>query len=192
MGRVAGKHADMVDVYNGLAPAWIDENNHGGQLGSGIISMVNDLSESELQDADNNQINAITFSPQYGVMIMSHRTSATVLSDYSWIAHSRVADYIISNVVNQALPFQITKLNDINHRNLVKSKAESIINPLLAPPNALLREAVVKCDAENNNDAILAQRKFVLGVAVKFTPTSEYIKFIFVNVNQQTSVNEVI
>lgn len=191
MGRIAGKHADMVDVYNGLAPSWIDENNHGGQLGSGIVEMAYDLSEAALEALDTSQINPIVFDNQYGVMIVSDRTSLTTLSDYSYIGHSRVADYCISNILNQALPFQLTKLNDTKHRVQVKSKCELIVNPLLNPFYGLLSEALVVCDSTNNTATELARREFVVEVYVKFTPFSETIKFIFTNVDQTTTVSEV-
>lgn len=191
IGRVAKKHAAMVDVYNGLAPSWIDENGHGGQLGGGIIQLANDPSESDLQLLDTNQINPIIFDPNYGVMIVSDKTSITTLSDYSFIPHSRVADFIISNIVNNVLPFQLTKLNDTTHRSIVRSQAESIITPLLRAPYNLLRDAFVKCDEENNNDEILAQRKFILSCAIKFTPFSETIQLVFVNVEQSIDVREV-
>ncbi len=192
IGRVAGKFADMVDVYNGLAPSWIDENNHGGQLGSGILELVYDPSESELEDLDTANINPIVFYPNYGVMITSQKTSTTTLSDYSYIGHSRTADYIISNVIDQVLPFQLTKLNDLIHRTTVKSKSEAIVNPLLASPYNLLRQARIVCDETNNTDAVLARREFALTIIIKFTPFSETIKFVFINSEQGVDVNEVV
>lgn len=190
MGRIAGKHADMVDIYNGLAPSWIDENNHGGQLGSGIVKMAFDPSEGELKLLDDAQINPVIKDRTYGFMIVGDRTSYTTLSDYSYIGHSRVADYCISNIITQALPYQLTKLNDNYHRAIVKSKADAIINPLL--PVSLLRQAGSKCDSQNNDDAVLAARRFVIQVAVKFTPFSETIDFIFTNTAQGTDVQELL
>jgi len=192
MGRVAGKHADMVDVFNGLAPSWIDENNHGGQLGSGILELVNDPTESELEALDTAQINPIIFDPNYGVMIVSDRTSVSTLSDYSYIGHSRTADFIMSNVVSQALPFQLTKLNDLNHRGQVRSKAELIVNPLLRAPYNLLRDARVICDETNNGDEVLARREFHLDLFIQFSPFSETIRFVFTNIGQNTTIDEVI
>lgn len=192
MGRIAGKHADMVDVYNGLAPSWIDENNHGGQLGSGVVELAYDLSETALQALDTAQINPVIFDNQYGVMVVGDRTSITTLSDYSYIGHSRVADFIISNVINQALPFQLTKLNDLRHRAIVKSKCELIVNPLLGDPYNLLSEAGVQCDENNNDASALSRREFNVKVAVKFTPFSETIKFVFTNVDQFTTVREIL
>lgn len=190
MGRVATKHAQMYNVYNGLAPSWTDENNHGGQLGSGILKMAYDPSETELKTLDEVQINPIILSPEYGPMITSQRTTVTTLSDYSWIGHSRTADFIIRNVIEQVLPYQITKLNDADHRNRAKSKADRIIEPLSNPPYNLLRGYEVLCDETNNTDDVLARREFVLEVRVKFTPFSEYVRFIFTNVDQSTEISE--
>ena len=98
IGKIGVKLAQMVDIYNGGAPAWVDENNHGGQLGPGIIELEYDPTESELETLDENGINALKFYPGYGVMITSHRTgqSPNTLSDNSWVAHRRLFDYIIS------------------------------------------------------------------------------------------------
>lgn len=190
MGRVATKHAQMFNVYNGLAPSWIDENNHGGQLGGGILKMAYDPSETAKKSLDEGQINPIVFDPQYGVMITSQRTSLTSLSDYSWIGHSRVADFIIKNIVEQVLPYQLTKLNDTDHRTRVKSKADSIIDPLSKAPYNLLRDYVNICDETNNTDDVLSRREFILETQIKFTPFSEYVKFVFTNVDQSVEIQE--
>jgi hypothetical protein len=192
MGRVATKHAQMYDVFNGLAPSWIDENGHGGQLGGNIIEMAYDPSETQKQTlSEDNQINPIEFNTQYGVMITAQRTSLTSLSDYSYINHSRTADYIILNVERQVLPYQITKLNDADHRNRARIKGDAIVSPLAGAPYNLLRSYAIKCDSENNTNQVLNRREFVFEIAVKFTPTSESIRFIFTNVDQTTSVEEV-
>lgn len=188
MGSVATKHAQMYNVYNGLAPAWIDENGHGGQISAGVIEMAYDPSEVELQAMDVGAVNPIVFDPQYGVMIVSQKTSLTSLSDYSYIGHSRTADYIIKNTLEQVLPYQIVKLNDADHRNRASIKASSILSPLGIAPVNLLREWVVICDETNNTDEVLNRREFLIEIRVKFTPFSESIKLIFTNVDQTTSV----
>lgn len=188
IGRVGAKHAQMVNVFNGLAPAWIDENSHGGQLGSGIIEMKYDPSQTELETFDTNGINPIVFDPGYGVMITSQKTgkSPTVLSDESWIGHSRLFDYILSTVSEQVLVYQITKLNDELHRQLAASKADQIIAPIKALN--LLADYGVQCDLANNDDAARAARKFILTIAVKVNVFSEYIVFNFVQVGQTLDV----
>lgn len=192
IGRIGGKFADMKDIYNGGAPAWINENNHGGQLGSGIIELEYDPSEEDLQAMDAGGVNPIIFDPSFGVMIVSQKTAQTptALSDTSWIAHSRLFDYIIKNVKEQVLTYQIVKLNDNFHRQLAYAKATSIVNPLVAA--SLLSEVAVQCDTGNNTDEILAARKFVLTVIVKVTPYSEQIVFNFLYIAQTNSVESYI
>jgi len=192
IGRVGQKFAQMRNVFNGLAPAWIDENSHGGQLGSGIIEMEFDPSEDALKALDDAGINPISFDTGYGVMVKSQRTaqSPNKLSDASWIAHSRLFDYIISNHITQVLTYQLVKLNDPLHRNMAIAKSNSITDPIVA--QSLLLEVKAKCDDGNNTSDMLAQRKFVFTLGVKVTPFSETIIFNFVNVSQTTTVEEVI
>jgi len=192
IGRVGVKLAQMSDIYNGGAPAWQDENNHGGQLGSGIIEMEYDPTETELEALDTAGINPIVQYPSYGTMIVSQRTaqSPNNLSDSSWIAHRRLFDYIISNVMNQVLVYQIVKLNDELHRRLAVSKTSIIMDPILA--ENLLAEYIAQCDTNNNDANTLAQRKFILTLGVKVTPFSETVQLEFVNVGQTVSVSEVI
>lgn len=188
MGRAAIKHAQMFDTYNGLQPSWIDENGHGGQLGGGVLELAYDPSETALEALDQGAVNPIIFDPQNGVLLASAKTSLTSLTDYSYIGHSRLADYLIKNIQEQALPAQLTKLNDQDHRKRVSLKADSIVRPVFA--SGLLREYGVVCDETNNTDEVLQRREFVLDVAVKFTPFSETIRFVFTNLDQTTSVEE--
>lgn len=189
-GRVAQKFAQMQDIYNGLAPAWIDENGHGGQLGPGIIEMEFDPSETELELMDDKGINPIIFDPSYGVMITSQRTgqTPTYLTDTSWIAHSRLFDYLIYNITNQVLIQQIVKLNDTPHRQRAESLTNTIVGPVAGA--GLLYDYEVICDETNNTDEMLAQRYFVLDLALRVTPFSERIRFNFVNLGQTTTVSE--
>ena len=189
-GRVAVKYAQMETVFNGKAPSWIDENDHGGQLGGGIIKMEFDPSEDVLRSLDSAGINPIVFSQNYGVMIVSQRTakSPTVLSDDSWIGHSRLFDYILYNIVTFVLPFQITKLNDALHRSIARSNASTILNPIVA--EGLLSEALAVCDTSNNTPDVLAQRQFVLSVFVRVTPFSERIQLNFIKVGQNITIEE--
>jgi len=193
IGCVGYKLARMVDVYNGLAPSWANENGHGGQLsGFGILEMRYDPSEDNLETLDDNGINPIIFDPGYGVMIVSQRTAKTpqLLSDDSWIAHSRLFDYIISNVKEQVLVYQITKLNDTTHRQIAAAKADQIIAPIAAL--GIIADYGVQCNTANNTAQILADRKFVLTVAVKVTVFSEKITFNFVKVGQTLEVSQFI
>ncbi len=192
MGRVGAKYAQMVDTFNGGAPAWIDENGHGGQLGSGVVEMAYDPTEGDLQLLDEAGINPIATYPGYGVMITSQRTgqSPGSLSDTSWIAHSRLFDYIISNLLKGVLVYQIVKLNDELHRRMAVAKGETLIDPILA--KSLLTDYAIQCDLNNNDDAARAARQFVYTVFVKVTPYSEAIKLQFVSVGQSVEISSLI
>lgn len=189
MGRVAGKHGDILDLgFGGYSPSWIDENGMGGQLGGGIIESVWDASEDNLQTLDESQINPIMFDTNYGVMILSHRTAQVSLSDYSYIPHVGLRDYLVENIVTQALPRQYTKLNDDFHRSQVANLTRQII----LTTTDLLEDFEVKCDRENNDDDVRQLRKFVLQVAVKYITFTETIEFEFINTPQGTQVSDVL
>ena len=191
MGRRALRLADMVDVFNGLAPAWYNENGtHGGQLGSGIIEMFFDADDDAQVLLEQARINPTVMHPTFGVVNTRERTSQSLQSDYSSIGHVRLADYIVYNIISQALPYQLYRLNDSSHRATVKSQIENIIRPTQAEPYNLLRDFLVKVDEENNNDEVLAREEFVVSVSLKFTPFSKYITLFFSNTAQGTDVKD--
>jgi hypothetical protein len=192
ISRIGVKHAQMTDIFDGLAPSYIDENGHGGQLGSGIIELRYAPTDAEQQSLDEAGINPLIFDKFYGVMIAGQRTAQNpnYMSDNSWIAHTRLFNYIKRNVIDQVLTYQITKLNDSRHRFLAQLGVENILKPILS--QQLLADAKIVCNEKNNPPSILAQRKFVLSLAVKVTPFSETIQFNFINVGQSTDVATVI
>ena len=191
MGRRALRLADMVDVFNGLAPAWYNENGtHGGQLGSGIIEMFYDADDDAQVLLEQARLNPTIMHPTFGVVNTRERTSQSLQSDYSSIGHVRLADYLVYNIITQALPYQLYRLNDSSHRATVKSQIENIIRPTQAEPYNLLRDFIVKVDEENNNDEVLARVEFVVAVSLKFTPFSKYITLFFSNTAQGTDVSE--
>lgn len=190
MGEVAKKHADiMLSAFGGIAPAWYDENGMGGQLTGGrIIESLYDPTEDQLKLMDEMQINPIVLDPSAGPMITSRRTSVSILSDWSFVDYSGAMDYIIKNVITQVLPYQIVKLNDDIHRNIVRTKTEGILRPMTLAPVNVVDSFFVKCDGENNNAEVKAREDFILSVAVKFTPKSRTIVFTFINTPQGAEV----
>lgn len=190
MGEVAKKHADiMLSAFGGIAPAWYDENGMGGQLTGGrIIESLYDPTEDQLKLMDEMQINPIVLDPSAGPMITSRRTSVSILSDWSFVDYSGAMDYIIKNVITQVLPYQIVKLNDDIHRNIVRTKTEGILRPMTLAPVNVVDSFFVKCDGENNNAEVKAREEFILSVAVKFTPKSRTIVFTFINTPQGAEV----
>lgn len=192
IGDVAKNVADIVTTaFGGIAPAWINENGLGGQLTSGrMVRSLYDPDEAQLESLDTARINPIVLDPNYGPMIMSRRTSAAGLSDYSFVDYSGLVDYAVKNIEEQVLPYQIVKLNDPAHRNIVVNKTNSILEPMTVAPRNVIREYAIKCDEENNNDEVLAREEFRLDVAIKVTPKSRTIVFTFINTPQTSSVEE--
>jgi hypothetical protein len=197
LGSVGGKYALMFDAYNALAPAGVDENNHGGLLSDWkVISWEYDYSDfsiglgSDLQNLDQAQINPIIFSEIDGVVIQGDRTMLTYNSDTSFVGTRRLYNLIEDVIQKQILRKQVFKLNDPNHRLAAKTLTNSFLEPIL---NAgLLREMVVICDASNNTDLVLNARQFVLDVYVKVTPTSEWCFLHLIRVSQNVSISSMV
>jgi hypothetical protein len=192
MGEVASRYADArVFSYGGRAVAWGDENQVGGQLNQGrIVKFLYDAKEDEMKQLDKYRVNPIVLNELFGAMVASRRTTDTSETDYSYEDYSMIIDYCVERIVNEVLPYQLIKFNDDNHRSVVRAKAELILKPLLQEPNNVIRDFAIKCDSENNNDDVLTQQLFILTVAIKVTPKSEFIQFNFINSAQGGSVEE--
>jgi hypothetical protein len=194
LGEVAAKFADaLVYSYGGRAVSWGDENNVGGQLTGGrIIRMLYDASSDETKEMDKKRINPIIQQELFGPMIASRRTTDTSESDYSYTDYSAIVDYCVERLVNEVLPYQITKFNDDVHRADVATRAELIIKPLIVVPNNVIREYAIKCDSENNDDEVMAREEFILTVGIKVTPKSEIVILNFINAGQTMRVEELV
>lgn len=192
MGEIASRYADaIVYSYGGRAVAWGDENQVGGQLSQGrIVEFLYNATEDEMKALDKLGINPVVLNELFGPMVASRRTTDSSGSDYSYADYSMITDYCIERIVNEVLPYQLIKFNDDIHRAIVREKAQNILKPLLIAPNNVIRDYAIKCDSDNNGDDILEQQLFVLTIAIKVTPKSEYIQFNFINSAQGGSVEE--
>jgi len=183
IGEVAKNETDnVVQAFGGRAVSWIQENGIGGQLTSGrVLEMAYDPDQATLKLLDAAGINAITNDPNYGVMIMSEKTSVKSLSDYSFGSYSGALDYIVMNVVTQVLPPQIEKFNDDTHRATVKRNIENIIHPMTIRPNNCVYKFAVKCDDQNNDATVLNNEQFVVAIALQLTRKSRTIILTVIN-----------
>ncbi|MDR2053943.1 MAG: hypothetical protein LBP80_11070 [Treponema sp.] len=190
MGEVASRYADArVLSFGGRSVAWGDENQVGGQLNQGrIVNFFYDAKEDEMQQLDKYRINPIVLNELFGPMAASRRTTDTGDTDYSYPDYSMLMDYAIERIINEVLPYQLIKFNDDNHRAVVRAKAELILKPMTQAPNNVIRDYAIKCDSENNGDDVLTRQEFVLTIAIKVTPKSEFIVFNIINSAQGGSV----
>jgi hypothetical protein len=186
MGLIASRMAQVLLSGPGGNPAWINENGIGGQLGSSISKLNQKVSEEQMQLLDLARLNPVVFDASYGPMITSWRTRQTRLSDLSYIGQSSLADYILKTINTQVIPFQIGKLNDDYHREVVTTKCQSILNSL----TKWVSDSVVICDRTNNTADMLQQQKFILTVGVVFIPYANVIEFNFIIGRQGVDITE--
>jgi hypothetical protein len=193
IGEIAKNELDnVVTAFGGRAVSWINENGVGGQMTSGrVLEMAYDPDQATLKQLDQAGINAITMDPTYGVMIMSEKTSVKSLSDYSYGSYSGALDYIVRNIVEQALPPQIEKFNDDGHRATVKRNCENIIQPMTLRPNNCIFQFAVKCDDQNNDSVVLDNEQFVVQVAIKLTRKARTIILSVINTPQGIDITTV-
>ena len=194
MGSIAIRHSDAISLsYGGRAVAWIDENGVGGQLsGTRLIRGLADPNQEQLKALDEGRINAVIYDDTYGPMILSRRTTYSDYSDYSFNDYSGIVDYCIKNIIKNALPYQIVKLNDPAHRSIVRTRIDSILSPLTVSPNNVIAAYAIKCDSENNNEEAKQNEEFRVDVCIQVTPKSRTIVLNFINAGQTTTVEEAI
>lgn len=193
IGEIAKNELDnVVKAFGGRSVSWVNENDIGGQLISGrVLEMTYDPDQATLKALDIAGINAITMDPTYGVMIMSEKTSVKSLSDYSYGSYSGALDYIVRNVVEQALPPQIEKFNDDGHRATVKRNCENIIQPMTLRPNNCIFQYAVKCDDQNNDSVVLDNEQFVIQIAIKLTRKARVLIISLINTPQGIDISTV-
>lgn len=192
IGSVGKKFAMMADLYDSGSPAGIDEDEHGGQLNDWrYLEVEEDFSDSEQQTLDEAQINPVIFDDSYGVMIYGDKTGQVSLSDTSFIGHRRAFNYLLDKVIKHVLRKQVFKNNDEDHRNRARILVDEFIASTLGAVGAF-REWFVLCDATNNTDQILAQRRFILDIYIKVTPNSQFVQCRLTHVGQSTVIAELL
>ena len=190
VGRIGAKYAIMSDIFNAGSPSYEDRDGYGGQLGTGIIELQYDPSNTELRQLDDAGINPVVFEPGAGVLIAGDKTAQNPkrLDDYSYIPHVGLFDYLIENIVTFVLKPQRNKLNNPVNREIAANLTNGLISPVQAA--TFLRDYVVVCDRSNNTDDVLARREFVLTVVVQVTPFSQKLRLKFANIGQTTTVEQ--
>jgi len=192
IGSIGKKHAMMDDIYDSGAPAGIDEDSHGGQLNDWkYVELEEDYSDAELQALDEDQINPFIWDESYGVMAYGDKTAQVSLSDVSYVGARRMYNYVLESVINGVLKKQVFKNNDIPHRAKAKAMIDDFIQSTVYAVGAI-REWLTVCDETNNTDAVMDQRKFIVDLYIKVTPTSEQVHLKLTRVGQNTVISELV
>jgi len=188
-GRIAVKYAQMVDIFDSGSPSFTDENNHGGQIGSGVIeALFTDRAAVALQ-LDSAHINYVGEDLLYGLMIQGDRTRAADNGDYSYVGRRRIRNLITDQMVSRILPPQINKPNDATHRLKIYNQGVTLLAPMI---NSGLDDALIVCDESNNTALVRNANEFVVDVVIQITPNSQRIRLNVINVDQLTSVTDYI
>ena len=189
MGVIASQIMESIINDPSVQPMYFNENgNTGGQLDSGIIKFYKTATQSQLKSLDIAHFNPVVLDPIYGAWIVGARTTLNKESTWSYVAQSVETDLMIRDIITNVLTPQQGKANDDYHRGVAKTNTETIINNYIKGIDAY----TVKCDRENNTDAILNQQKFILSVAVRFVAYAMTLTLNFINTPFGTDVEEAI
>lgn len=188
-GAIGAKYAMMADVFDGLSPAGIDENGHGGQISTWRpIETELDFSDADLQALDEAQINPFVLDEIYGLVAYGDKTLQSSNSDTSYVGTRRLYNLIIKNVTRQILRRQEFKNNDAYHRYKAQSMTENFLAPMIGL--SLFREIKVVCNSDNNNDAVLEARNFILEIFCKITTNSQFTTLRLNRLSQTQTIAE--
>jgi len=189
MGLIVSQIMESIINDPSQQPIYFNEQgNMGGQVDSGIIKLYQSATQSQLKKLDNYHFNPLVKDPQYGYWIVGARTTLQKESVWSYVAQSIETDLIVRDVMTNVLIPQQGKANDDYHRITAKTNTEVIISNYANG----IDSSAVKCDRENNGDAVLNQQKFILSAAVIFKSYSFTLIFNFINTPHGTDVNEVL
>lgn len=185
MGLIGGRLVDVLNAGGGV-PAYIDENGVGGILGSSITKLMQDASDSELEQLDTLGLNPVVMDNQYGAMVVGWKTRQVKLSVYSSIGQSSLADTLLELIVRGVLPPRIGKLIDETSYMNVRSGCNAILNTY----QRFLEDYYCLCDSSNNTDETRNQQQLMVSVGIIFKGYAEKIVFSFCTYRNGVNVSE--
>lgn len=173
----------------GWAPAWYNYNDMGGQLPRSVLKARWNFSDSATQIMDTKGINPIVYNADDGLMITSSKTTQDPnnLTDWSYLEHVMAFILFKREVRDNVMRPQIKKPIDDYWMEVRQTQTEAILNRRLQGSNKIWSAGVVDI-ASVNTATTKAARTFVIQVRVKVTPFSEYVKLIFINEAQTTTL----
>lgn len=173
----------------GWAPAWYNYNDMGGQLPRAILKARWNFSDTAQQIMDTKGINPIIYNADDGLMVTSSKTTQDPnnLTDWSFLEHVMSFVLFKREVRDNVMRPQIKKPIDDYWMGVRQTQTEAILNKRLLGSNKIWSVGEVNI-ASVNTDVTKAARTFVIQVRVKVTPFSEYVKLIFENVGQTTTL----
>lgn len=189
IGLVAGKYVDMFENGGG-APMWVDKGDGvGGQLGSSISKLYNEvITEEQLEALDELNLNCVINDKTYGILISSDKTRQVKPTVMSYISQSSTVDAIISRCINEVFPTKIGALLDGDLFTKTYNGCERIIREY----NKFLEDHIVQCDYGNNTDDTRNNQTLIVDAGVIFKGFAEKILLNLSVGNIGTNVQELI
>lgn len=185
LGSLAKMLLSMENYYNALPVAGYNENGFGGEIDTyRVIDYEGILNDDDLRELDQNQVNPYIYE-NGKIILWGQRTLTTQNTDTSFFPTRRVYNVILEYVY-KTMKKPLFKFNDDFHRNLVKMTLKDFIDPILMA--GYINDYIIKFPQGEELQRYLQQRKFVVTMLIKATPTSEFIEFNFVRVGQDVQI----
>jgi len=185
LGSLAKMLLSMENYYNALPVAGYNENGFGGEIDTyRVIDYEGILNDDNLRELDQNQVNPYIYE-NGKIILWGQRTLTTQNTDTSFFPTRRVYNVILEYVY-KTMKKPLFKFNDDFHRNLVKMMLKDFIDPILMA--GYINDYIIKFPQGEELQRYLQQRKFVITMLIKATPTSEFIEFNFVRVGQDVQI----
>lgn len=183
----------MEDYLGGVAPAWLNEGDVGGQIGDILqrtpLKVRWDFTDDDTKILDQKGLNPILMDADDGVMIVSQRTTEQNAGDWSYLGHSMAFDLCKREIRDNVMKPQLMK--KISPHWIAKRQAQ--VNRILAKRTGgddPIWSYAASDIASVNNDYTRAQRIFNIPVEVRVYPFSEKVVLSFTNLSQITSISD--
>ncbi len=190
IGAYAAELLLIIDgKLGGWAPMWTNIAGYGGQLPIAVNSMEYEFSQEQLEAFDTMGLNPMILDPQYGLMVVSQKTTQSPdnLSDWSYLGHTMAFDLFQRQVRDNVMVQQLGKPNDSYYQALRQRQTEALLNLRIGGSEPIWAAGAVEIANVNTPD-VLAARSFAIRVTVRVNVFSEKVVLTFVNVAAGVSV----
>lgn len=183
----------MEDYLGGVAPAWLNDGDVGGQLDE-LMSRTAvkarwDFTDTDTKILDQKGINPILMDVDDGIIIVSQRTTEQNAGDWSYLGHSMSFDLCKREIRDNVMKPQLMKKISPHWINKRQAQVDRILEKRTGGDDPIWSYA--KSDiASVNNDYTRAQRIFNIPVEVRVFPFSEKVRLQFTNLSQITTVSD--
>lgn len=183
----------MEDYLGGVAPAWLNDGDVGGQLDELMsrtaVKAKWDFTNADTKVLDQKGINPILMDVDDGIMIVSQRTTEQNAGDWSYLGHSMSFDLCKREIRDKVMKPQLMKKISPHWINKRQAQIDRILEKRTGGDDPIWSYAHSDINSVNN-DYTRAQKVFNIPVEVRVYPFSEIVRLQFTNLNQITTVSD--